>query len=170
MAQKIENLRDLFIEQGKELYNISLKEQKELPEIKRRACDPKLKQAIDREIEAAKDHKKRIEKVFSELNISLSPTEVNESFDAIMNQAKDLMERSQDDDVRDAAIINAVQRLNHSKITGFGSFRSYADEIGESVIATTLNNSMEVEKAIDETLSEIATSDINRKAVTAKIQ
>lgn len=166
MNKKIENLRDLFVEQGRELYDASMLVQKELPKIKKEVSNTQLRNIIDREIETAKRESKRIKEVFQSMNEDPSG-EKNECCSAVLNHSKKMIKRSSDPRVRDAAIINSIQRLNHNKITGFGSMTAYAKEIGQEQYAKSLHETLEQEKALDRELSELAIREINHKAATS---
>lgn len=164
MTKKLETLKDLFIEQGRELYDASKQEEKQLPEILNKATHPQLKKMVDRELKSAKSQITQLEEAFKKLNVS-PQGEKNECCQSIFKQTTDLIGRSKDAEIRDAVIINTIQRLNHNKITGYGSLSSYAREIGQSDLANSLRKTLIDERDIDEDLSELAEKEINRKAV-----
>lgn len=164
MAKKIENLRDLLIQQGRELYDGAVREAKDLPEIKRQITNQQLRGVIDRQIEATKDHKKRIERAFKSLNED-PKGEKNEACDAICTKTMNLLKRSSEDNIRDAVAINAIQRLSHNKITGLGSLTAYAKEMGKKDLATSFHQSLDTERNIDEELTKLAKRDINKRAM-----
>lgn len=166
MSTKIENLKDLFIEQGRELYNASRQEEKELPNIQKASTNSRLSLLIDRKINLSKEQKDRLHQVFNKLG-QRPEGETSECCKAVLKQANSLIARSTDPEIKDAAIITAVQRLNHAKITGLGTLTSYAKEIGENEIANSLHEALVQEKVIDSELSELAEQRINKSAVTA---
>lgn len=166
MDKKIVNLRDLLIEQGRELYDASLQEQLDLPRIQSKATNPQLRNLIGQQLDTAKDQKDRLQKAFTKLSVSPGG-ERNECCQSIFRQTYDLIDRSQDPEVRDAAIINAIQRLNHSKIALLGAMASYARETGYSDLAGSMHATLEKEKTLDQNLTALAEKEVNRKAVTA---
>ena len=165
--KRIDNLKDLFIEQGRELYDASRQEQKELPTIRQQARDPELRKIIDRQLKVAKEQSRHLETAFKTLNASPEGVR-NACCESLMDRAQHLANISTNNDVRDAAIINSVQRINHHKITGYGSLSEYANELGHESIANSLHEALEEERLIDEQLSELAQSGINRKAELAE--
>jgi len=167
MSKKIENLRDLFIEQGRELIDAFKQEQKELPKIQKWVNNSRLKDLIVRELNTTKLQNFKIEQAFKNMNVGLEG-EKNQCCESIFKQTKKYIERSSDTEVRDAAILNAIQRLNHNKITGFGSLAAYANEIGKSDLAKSLHETLEDEKSIDMELTKLAENEINKIAVSAK--
>ena len=163
MNRKIENLKDLFIEQGRELYDAALLVQEELPKIQKKVSNPKLRAIIEQEILTAKKEEEGMQEIFRDIN-EKPEGEKNECCSAVLSHSKKIINRSKDAMVRDAAIINSLQRLNHNKITGFGSMTAYAKEIGRDKIAHQLHEKLEREKELDKELSFLAQHEINHKA------
>jgi len=168
MESRINNLQDLFLEQSKELYDVSEQEQRELPLIQQKVTNPLLRKIITRQINVAKNQGIRLKSTLKTFNTDVSG-ERSECCRAVFKQAKGLIDRTQDERVRDAAIISSVQRLNHNNITSLGSLASFAKEIGHFEIANTLHETINEEKAIDLELSNLAKSGVNKKAVSSLI-
>lgn len=161
---KIENLKDLFLVQGREMYDIANQVQNELPAIKDQVSNPDLRAALEREITSAKEQCNRINAAFTAINEA--PTgETSESLRSLLKRTRSLINQSQEKEVRDAAVINAIQQINHSNIAGLGSLSAYAKEIGHDTSASSFHECVEMEKDIDEELSKIAWNRVNREAV-----
>lgn len=155
MPKNIQDMRDLFIEQGRELYDISIQEEIGLQKLMSRSDDLGIKRIIEKEIEASRDLRTYIQKGFRDLNVS--PLGIRSaSCKATFQEANSLMERSADLEVRDAIIINAIQRLNHSKIEGLDSLLSYGEDIDEQILSSYAQMSLKIEKEIDSMLSDLA--------------
>lgn len=166
MSKQIATLRDLFIEQGRELYDTTRQEQKELPRMQKQVSNKQLKQLIDKQVSTAKDQQKRLENAFKKLN-EKPDGEKSECCKAIITQGNKLAERAKNSNVRDAAIITAAQRLSHNKITALGTLSAYARQIGQQEVANMMHEALGQEKAIDNELSELAERDINKNAMAA---
>jgi ferritin-like metal-binding protein YciE len=166
MSKKIENLRDLFIVQGREFYDASKQEESELPKIQKHTKNQKLNQILDSQLNMAKNQKIRIQQALKKMNVS-PEGEKNESCETSIKHTKSMIARSKDPEVRDAAIINSIQRLNHTKIASLGALSSYARQLGHEDIANSFHETLNEEKAIDKKLSDIAINEINKKALTA---
>ncbi len=165
MTNEIQNLRDLFIEQGRELFDSSKQQQEELAMIKKEATNERLVRLVERQLQSSADQNRRINESFNQLHVS-PEGEASECCEAIFVQTHNLIERSPESHVRDAAIINCIQRLNHLNITGLGSLGAYAKSIGHVEITASMHDALVVEKAIDEDLSELAEDVVNKSAVT----
>lgn len=167
MKKKIENLKDLFLEQGRELYDACKQEQKELRKIQNQVSDMGLKKVIDRQLDAVKDKNDRLKEVFKELNENPKGKK-SKNYEAIIDDSNDLLKRSKDLRVRDAVIINSAQRLNQNNIVGLGVFSSYASEMGHKNIANTILESLDEEKDIEKELSVLAKEKVYKQvAATA---
>jgi len=166
MSNKIENLRDLFIEQMRELYDASKQEQDELPKIQNEIGNQQLKKVLDTQLNTSKNRSIRLHQTFKKLNISVNG-EKSECYKSVIKDTKNLIERSVDLKVRDAAIINSIQRLNHNKIAILGALTSYARQLGYEDIASSFHEALNEEKAIDKELTILAKREINKKALTA---
>lgn len=167
MPKKIENLRDLFILHGREAYDASKQEIEELPKIQKYATNENLKKLINSQLNIAENQKIRLQETFKKINVS-PEGETNESCQAALNTTKKVIDRSNDREVRDAAIISSIQRFHHTNIANLGSLSSYAKQLGfEDGITNSIHEALVEEKDIDKKLTEIAEADVNKKALMA---
>lgn len=164
--KKMENLKDLLIAQGSEMYDAVIQEQRALPNLRQQAKEPRLKDLIDRELTASKYQENQLATIFRGMGISPEGIH-NRCCESMISRAEKFTALSENKEVKDAALINAIQGINHHKITGFGSFTAYARESGYSEIAHKAHELLEQEREIDEKLSELAKETVNRKAELA---
>jgi ferritin-like metal-binding protein YciE len=66
--------------------------------------------------------------------------------------------------VLDAAIIAAGQAVEHYEITRYGTLIEWAKQLGRQDCASVLQQNLQEEKAADQKLTQIAESNVNRKA------
>src|SRR5204862_2278710 len=76
--------------------------------------------------------------------------------EGLVKEGSEILEEDMDEDVKDAAIIAAAQRVEHYEIAGYGTVRTYANLLGENQAASLLEQTLEEEKEADQTLNEIA--------------
>jgi len=74
-----------------------------------------------------------------------------------------VLEEVDDDAVRDVGIIGAAQAVEHYEIARYGTLAAWAKQLGLDGAADLLAQTLEEEKAADETLNRIAES-INSEA------
>jgi ferritin-like metal-binding protein YciE len=72
------------------------------------------------------------------------------------------------DDVRDAALIGAAQRVEHYEMAGYGCARAFAEQLGNDEAAKLLQQTLEEESAADKKLTKIATQKVNQAALAGK--
>jgi ferritin-like metal-binding protein YciE len=67
--------------------------------------------------------------------------------------------------VRDAALIAAAQRVEHYEMAGYGSARTFAEQLGFSEAVDLLESTLEEEREADKKLTTLATQRINADAM-----
>jgi ferritin-like metal-binding protein YciE len=77
-----------------------------------------------------------------------------------------------EDEVRDAGLIAAAQRVEHYEIAGYGCARTYAQLLGDKKGARLLDTTIREEGDTDKKLTKLAKSVINLRAkkVTKKTE
>lgn len=165
MTKRIENLKDVFLVRGRELYNASIKEQKELPRMQNQVTNAGLKQIIDLELSSASKQSLRLYDFLSKFDIK-PKGEKDECCYSIIKETNKMLAKTTDGFVKDAVVLESIQRLNHNNMETLGTLATYADEIGEGKIAASLHELVDEEKRIDKKLSELAKLKINKKAAS----
>ncbi len=164
--KKIQNLKDLLIEQGRELHSSYQQELKELPNIEKKAASAKLKKIINKETQRIKSQQTNLVNVFGKLNANPNGNQSTVT-KSILSEANERINNSKTKEVCDACIVNSLQQLGHKKVSDLGAISAYAKEIGNTEAATILHNSLNEEKQIGKELINLAQKDINRKAASA---
>ncbi|HTV52598.1 MAG TPA: DUF892 family protein [Steroidobacteraceae bacterium] len=85
---------------------------------------------------------------------------------AMINESRKMM-HVLGENVRDAALIDSVQRLLHYEIAASGSVAAYAKALGRPEVASRLAEFADRDKALDAALSELAMQLVNRQAAGA---
>jgi len=75
-----------------------------------------------------------------------------------------MIEEEADEEVRDAGLISAAQRVEHYEIAGYGCARTYAELLGDKKGAKTLQKTLDEETLTDRKLTDLAKSTINLAA------
>lgn len=164
--KSISNLKELFSEQLIELYNVEKLEHKALQKIHGKAGSEDLKSIIRGHIDETDVHLKRLEDVADELDVSLYENHAD-AIRGVIRRGEDIMDRCTDSEIIDAAIVTAIQSMQHYEIAKYGSACNYANELGLKDIADKLHLTLDEEKEVDLRLIEIASEQINSRAVVA---
>jgi ferritin-like metal-binding protein YciE len=84
--------------------------------------------------------------------------------EGVVAEGAEIIEEEADDEVRDAGLIAAAQRVEHYEIAGYGTARTYAELLGDKAGAKLLQTTLDEEAATDEKLTALANSSINLAA------
>ena len=152
---KIESLRELFVEELKDLYSAEQQLVKALPKMARAATSPALRKGFEKHLEETKVQVERLEAIFEQLDESPKGKKCK-AMEGLVEEGSEVIEEDMDDDVRDAALIAAAQRVEHYEIAGYGCVRTYAELLGESKAAKLLQKTLDEEGATDKTLTGLA--------------
>lgn len=160
---EISTLKDLLIEQLRELYNAEKQQFETLVGLQNKLVSKYLKQACKKHRIETAIHIIELEGIFNALGVP-SFGEKSDAMLGLIKECNDIVDRSTDPEIRDAAIIALLQYMEHFEIAGYGTVHAYAIELGMDEIAATLLFILKEERHFDEKLSEIAIQHINRKA------
>ncbi|MGC2637086.1 MAG: ferritin-like domain-containing protein [Acidobacteriaceae bacterium] len=153
---KVENLRELLVEELQDLYSAENQLTKALPKVAKAASDPTLKKAIESHLKETEGHVERLEKVFKQLDES-PKGKTCEGMKGLISEADDrIKEGAEDEAVLDAGLIADAQRVEHYEISAYGSARTFAGLLGEKEIVRLLEETLKEEKAADAKLNQIA--------------
>ena len=152
---EMETLKDLMVEELKDVYHAEGQLLKALPKMAKKAESQELKAAFQQHTEETKVHQQRVEEVF-ELLGEKAKTKVCKAMQGIVEEGKETMEEDMDPDVMDAALIAAAQRAEHYEIAAYGTLRTYAKLLGEDEAARILQSILDEEGATDKKLTKLA--------------
>jgi len=152
---KVNSLRDLYVEQLKDLYDAENQIIKALPKMADTANSDDLRSAFEEHMEKTRGHAQRIERIFEEMGEKAKGQKCK-GMEGLIKEGREVIEEDMDEDVKDAALIAAAQRVEHYEIAGYGTVRTYATLLGERDAAALLEQTLEEEKEADQTLNDIA--------------
>lgn len=163
----MDSLRDLFVDELKDLYSAENQLLKALPKMAKKATSSDLKKAFTDHLEQTRTHVARLEKVIGSLGEK--PTgKTCKAMKGLVEEGKEVIEEDGNDAVIDAALIGAAQRVEHYEMAGYGCVRTFANLLGESEAANTLQMTLDEEHHADRLLTEIAEGMVNPDAENAE--
>jgi ferritin-like metal-binding protein YciE len=152
---KAESLRDLYLEQLKDLYNAEQQLVKALPKMAKAASSEELRGAFEEHLEITKGHAERIETIFEQMGEKVEGKKCK-AMEGLVKEGAEVIEEDMTDALKDAALIAAAQRVEHYEIAGYGCVRTYATILGDTEAAELLSQTLDEEKQADESLNGIA--------------
>jgi ferritin-like metal-binding protein YciE len=162
---KLASLDELLVHELKDLLSAEKQLVKALPKMAKGADSDQLRTAIEEHLEETKGHVERLEQAFKILG-KTARAEHCKAMEGLIAEGSDLLEEEGEPAVKDAALIGAAQRVEHYEIAAYGTARTLAQQAGQKEIAKLLQATLNEEKAADEKLTELATSEVNPHAAS----
>lgn len=158
------SLKDLLLEQLHDLHSEELHSENVLSRLAAAAASPGLADALRAHLGETKQHLARLDRVLGELGAKPKRLE-SHGAKGLLEDCTAIAGRTKvEPHVRDAAIIAAVQRLEHDEMAGYGCARTWASLLGHPNAAAELLKSLTEERRFDENLSRIAET-LNKSAL-----
>ena len=162
------DLKDLYVEQLRDLYDAEHQLTRALPKMANAASSSELRDAFNMHLEQTQSQIQRLERIFTDMGVT-PQGETCEAMKGLIKEGDQVIQAQGNPHVKDAALIAAAQRVEHYEIAGYGSVRTYAKELGYGDAASLLQKTLDEEGRTDEKLTSIATgglfsSGINEKA------
>jgi ferritin-like metal-binding protein YciE len=157
------SLRDLFVEELKDLYSAESQLVKAIPKLAKAAENEDLRHAFEQHLEKTKGHAQRIEQIFERLDKSPKGKRCV-GMEGLIEEGSEMLEKDADPNTLDAALILAAQKVEHYEIASYGSVCAYAETLGERQAFDLLTQTLEEEKQADETLTGLAQGIVNVQA------
>jgi ferritin-like metal-binding protein YciE len=160
---KIKSLHDLFVHELRDLYSAEKQLLKALPKMAKAANHEELKEGFEEHLGQTEEHVSRLEEIFEKLGVS-SRGEKCAAMEGLIEEGKKILEEEMPENVLDAALIAAAQRIEHYEIAGYGTAKTFAEILGEDEAVDLLEQTLDEEKETDVKLTELAESTINADA------
>jgi ferritin-like metal-binding protein YciE len=157
---ELESLQDLFVEELKDVYHAEKQLIKALPKMAKAATSEDLKMAFEEHLAETEGHVERIEQIFEILG-KKPATKVCKGMKGLIEEGSEVIEEDAEDEVKDAGLIAAAQRVEHYEIAAYGCLRTYARVLGNKKAEKLLQETLDEESAADEKLTQLAESGIN---------
>lgn len=164
MSLKIDSLKKLFIHELKDLYSAENQILEALPKMAKAASNKDLQKAFLDHLKETKRHVARLEKIFKDFDFKPGGHHCS-GMAGLIKEGEEMVQEDAPDDVKDAGLICAAQRVEHYEMAGYGCARTFARRLGYHAVADELQASLDEEGAADEHLTALATSSINFEAI-----
>jgi ferritin-like metal-binding protein YciE len=164
---ELETLQDLYVKELKDLYSAENQIIRALPKMVKAATNRQLAAAFNHHLEQTKRQAKRLEKILARHNESTRGPKCA-GMEGVLKEGDEMIQEDAEDEVRDAGLIAAAQRVEHYEMAGYGCARTYADLLGDKTDAKQLDITLREEEATDKKLTKLAKSVINLRAKKPK--
>ncbi len=159
-----ESLKQLLVEELKDIYDAEKQLVKALPKMAKAAFDEELKADLTAHFEETKEHVTRLERVFKLLD-EPAKTKSCPAMRGLIEEGSEALEEKDVSAVRDAQIIGSAQRIEHYEMAAYGTVRTLAETLGEDEVAEILQMTLDEEGEADKKLT-MAAATVNEAALT----
>ncbi len=149
-----ENLRALFVDELRDIYDAEKQHVKALPKIIKAAESQALKGAFEDHLEITRAHVGRLEEVFKLFNTAPRGKKC-EGMEGLIEEGNTVIQEMEGS-VRDAALIASAQKVEHYEIASYGTLATFAEVLEMDDAKDLLGQTLDEEKEADEKLTQIA--------------
>ena len=157
-----QGLKELYIDELKDLYSAENQLVKALPKIAKAAASSELRKGFEEHLEQTKEHVERLEQIFEMLGESPKGKKCK-GMEGLIEEGSEVSEEGFEGAVLDAGLIGAAQRVEHYEIAAYGTARAFPEVLGHKEHVSLLEQTLEEEEATDEKLTELSQT-INEQA------
>ena len=150
-------LKELFIEELQDLLHAETQLTKALPKMASAAHNPKLRETFEKHLTQTQQHVERLKQVFELLGEKAQATPCK-AMEGLVAEGEERIQAGRDlgNLASDLALIAAAQKVEHYEISGYGTLRTLARQIGEFEVSELLTHTLGDEERADFLLSEVA--------------
>ncbi len=161
---QIKSVENIFIHLLSDTYSAEKQLTKALSKLSRSAYSDKLTAAFQSHLDETHGQIERIDQVVdSEDGLKLKRIKCA-AMEGLIEEANEVIESTDKNEVRDAALIAAAQKVEHYEIASYGTLVTLAEQLGYKKAAKLLKETLEEEKATDVKLTDLAFNNVNKKA------
>src|SRR3954470_4894627 len=116
---ELESLQDLYVHELKDLYSAESQLIKALPKMAQAATNRRLAAGFRQHLEQTKRHAQRLEQILKTHGESTRGQKC-EGMEGLIAEGDKMASENAEEEVRDAGLIAAAQRVEHYEIAGYG--------------------------------------------------
>jgi ferritin-like metal-binding protein YciE len=158
-----ESLRELYIDELRDLYNAETQLVRTLPKLAKASSNSQLREAIEEHLRQTSEQVSRLEEIFDQLEEKPTGKKCL-GMEGLIKEGAEVIREDYSDEVMDVAIIGAAQRVEHYEIAGYGTVRALAQLLGENEHVSLIEETLNEEKGADRLLNQLS-EEVNSSAL-----
>jgi len=163
-----EDLKDIYVDEMKDLWSANDQMLKVLKKITAKASDPKLKEMLATSHEGITKHTGVLKELIAGQDEKVSKEHCKGMEGLVAEATKHVLEEGpKKGPLLDVLIIAQYQRMTHYGIAGFGTAAAYAEALGLKDDAEKLNDATKEIYGGDEYMTRLAETSVNMQAEDA---
>lgn len=151
----IKNLRDVYVEQLKDMYSAEKQMTEALPKLADAAANPELRNAFQNHLIETEAHMELVRTILDGLDENPTSTKCK-AMEGLIEEGNEIVKEKGDADAKDVALIVAAQKVEHYEIATYGSLHAFANSLGYEKAAQTLQEILDQEYEADQKLDDLA--------------
>ena len=152
---ELNTLRDLYVHELKDIYSAEKQILKALPKMIQKASEEELKNALEEHRQVTEQQVGRLEEIFSTLDESTTFRQKCKGMEGLLEEGSDFLKEDAPEEIMDAGIIGAAQRVEHYEIAAYGTAIALAQRVGNSKVVALLEKTLGEEKGADKLLTDV---------------
>ena len=157
------SLRQLYIDELKDLYSAETQIVKALPKLAKASSSAELRQAFEEHLRQTSQQVSRLEEIFDMLDEKPTGKKCLGMEGLVKEGAETMKKEEYAGALMDAALIGVAQRVEHYEIASYGTVLAFCELMGEADHANLIEQTLQEEKQADENLTRLA-EEINAQA------
>ena len=163
---ELDSLQALYVDELKDLYSAEKQILKALPKMIKAASHEELAATFSEHLRVTERQVQRLERIFADLDESPRGKKCV-GMEGLIEEAQELLKEKPEPEVLDAGLISKAQHVEHYEMAGYGTVRTYAEQLGLTKHAELLQQTLDEEGDADKRLSALAEASINVEAAMA---
>lgn len=150
-------LEEVLVEELQDLLSAESQLVKALPKMAKAASEPKLKAAFEKHLEETKGQVERLKQVF-EIMGEKAKAKHCKGMEGLISEGQEKIEESGEKSelATDLALAAAAQKIEHYEISGYGTVRTMAEQLGNKKVVRLLQQTLAEEEKTDALLTKLS--------------
>ncbi len=161
---KIQTIEDIFIHLLSDTYSAEKQLTRALAKLSRASACEELQTAFSAHLEETQGHIERIDKLLEQNDQIRLKRMKCVAMEGLIEEANEVIEATEKNEIRDAALIAAAQKVEHYEIAAYSTLCTLAEQLGYKAAVKLLAETLEEEKDADMKLTDIAVGHVNQDA------
>jgi len=150
-----ETLKELFVEQIRDIFDAEKQLVKALPKMAKAAESEDLSEALRNHLDETQNHVARLEDIFGIVGVAPRGKPCK-GMKGLIEEGNEAVQEEEKGSLRDLAIIAGAQRVEHYEMSAYGTARTIAEQLDLNDAVELLQQTENEEKEADSKLTEVA--------------
>ncbi len=165
----LDNLQNVYVDQLKDMYSAEKQLVEALPKMTAAAAAPKLKEAFQHHLQEIRQHMSIVQTILEQMDENPGNKKCA-AMEGLIEEGSHVIKAKGDRQAKDAALILAVQKVEHYEIASYGGLRTFANTLGFSEAAQKLQEILDQEYDADQKLDDIAMGSVLSEGINEKAE